>query len=458
MSLIKADRLSFSLQIVSADDQIKAFVIAKGQVTTELAKLQALDDGNKNLFDPINVRTNKYQQEYTALDGLTRTTFAETNIQDSATMKLGNYFYPNDVNVVVPSLSGTHNVWTKPKPFALTYAIGKNYTEQQPVVQKEGDLITACQALITTSLAMQAIETASGLTLQATGSCSNPVHLTQSSCVLGGGVWTPGPNILIPSTVAIQLKTDLVAAVNALKTFLQTEVGYIVTDDKDAVIQGQNDTAISNINTVAIAALNTWLAYVDFNSTGVNAGNYNSFNAATLAPTKLSVVQINALKTALNNRSSFITTRLGQLATTVGTISQSLTDGSVTSSGIYGKRYAFLILRLDLLNGSLSKLISLKNAITAQDAIIASIKSNKATYMTVIPTSALAAPGNDTNMVQLVDASFLSPGDTVYVMAESQEELQRAIKSINGNVVTLNDIVPAKYKTTDKLRLYKDIT
>jgi hypothetical protein len=421
--------------------------------------MQKLDTANKNLFDPVNALVNTYQLEYTDLDGLTRAQITEQDILDSSAVKINNHFFPNNTTISVPSLASYNNVWTKIKPFALTYAIGKNYTEGQPVVTKESDLISAITTLISSASAYTTTEKTTGLHIEATGSCSLSQYTDQASCLANSGVWTPGPNQLSTYTAVQTLKTNLVTAVNALKTFLQTEVTHVVTDDKNTSRQTQNNAAINDINNVIIPALNTWLAYPDFNVTGVTLANFNTINPATLAPTKLYTTQLNALSTALSTRSSFITTRQSQLATVLGTIDQNLTTGDInTSSGLYGQRYGLLLLRLDLLNGSLTKLANLQVANNAQESIISSIRTNKETYNSIVPTSALIAPGNDTAFIQVADPSFLSVGDTVFVMAESQVELQRAVKSINGKRVELNDVVPSKYKSTDKLRVYKDLT
>lgn len=458
MPLSQEDRKTFSLKIASADDEVKVYTNAKSQLAGEVVKMQKVDDANKNLFDPINTKTDSYQLELSSLDGNGRTTFSETNIQESAAVKIGNYFFPNNEQVSVPSLSSNYNIWTKPKPFARTFAIGKNYSETFSTVQKEGDLIATVNATITSILTYSAKERTTGLKLQSSGTCDINTYTTQATCEANSGVWTTGPDVLTPSTALIALLSDLKNAVNALKTFTQNEATLIVTGDSDTLAQAQNTVAFNNINNTLIPALNTWLGYVDFNSTGVNSFNYNTFIIAPLAPTKLYPDQINALIAAINSRTSFIATRVSQLNVVLGGITQDLSTGEVTFSGLYGRRYSFLLLRLDMLNGSLSKLYSAKLATNAQDSIISSIKTNKSTYHSVVPTSLLLAPGNNTAVIQLADTSFLSAGDTVYIIAEGQIELQRAIKSINGNAVILNDIVPAKYVTGNKLRLYKDLT
>lgn len=459
MPLSKDDRISFSLQIVSADDKIKALLTAKGQLQSQVDKLTKLDLANKNLFDPVNNMVTAYQTEYGKLDGNVRTTITEQDIQDSGSKKIQNHFFPNDTTVTVPSLASTHNVWTKVQPFAITYGIGKNYTEGYGSQTKEGDLIQACLTLITTIQGNTDIMNTTGQMCGASGTCSLPAFTTQATCTLNGGIWTPGPDIISNDPAIQAQKTSLVTAVNDLKTFLLAEVASIVTNDPaNATV---NNAAINDINNVIIPAINTWLGYVDFNTAHgqTTCAGFNSYNSNLLAPTKLHSTQLAALQTALNTRTSYITTRLGQLSTILGSITQDLNTGEISaSSGLYGKRFGFLMLRLNSLDGSLSQLLGLSSASNAQDAIIASTKNAKATYLSILPTSIFGAPGNGTAIISLANASSFSPGDAVWVMAESQEELQRAVKSVNGNSVTLNDTVPSKYNPASKARLYKDIS
>jgi hypothetical protein len=113
---------------------------------------------------------------------------------------------------------------------------------------------------------------------------------------------------------------------------------------------------------------------------------------------------------------------------------------------------------LNVLTGSLTKLNGLKSTSTAQTAIANSIAANRSVYYSICPTSIFQSPGNGTAVISLADVSFISPGDLVYISADNQDELIRAIKSINGNSVTLNDQVPPQYSPATNGRLYKDLT
>lgn len=435
------DRIAFSLQIVSADDQVNGLDNAKAQIQIQIDKMQNLDNANANLFTPVNSLVNSYQGEYSAIDANLRTSITEQDIQDSGNRKLQNFFFPNDINTSVPSLAPFHNIWTKVKPFAITYAIGKNYVETYGSTTGEINTINSILGYITASTAFQDIENTSG-----------------QQAIDG----SPGPDIIQSYPAVVTLKTNIVAAINTLVSVLNVELSYILTNDSDPTRQAQNDAAIAYINTTFLPAINLWLSYVDFNpvpGSVTTFAQFYAYNPALLAPTKLHSTQLAALQTALNNRLTFLTTRVSQLQANLGTIVQDLATGDLTTStGFYGRRYGFLSLRLNALDGSLTKLLSLTTASSAQSSIKQNILDTKAIYQSVVPTSLFQAAGNETSTVHLVDVSFLSPGDNVFVCSETQPEIQRSIKSISGNAVVLNDSVSSKYRPIEKARLYKDLT
>jgi hypothetical protein len=453
------DRLAFSLKIVTADTEVKALDQARAQLQVEVEKIQKLDTANKNLFDPVNSLVNGYQSERAMLSGVTRTTFAEQDIQDAAYKKPRNAFFPNDINTSVPSLAGTQNIWTQVAPFALNTALGKTYSQAYPgSTQKEQDLIDAVQALITAAAAYADIEKTSGQKVSVVGgSCSNPTYTTQITCTSNGGTWTPGVSTIVAYPEVIQLATDMTAAVNALKAFITSELAAIPTDPNTSN-QALNDAAKNDINNVILPALNAWLGYVDYQNVpgSVTPIQFPSYDPSLLAPTKLHSTQLTALQSALSARVSYISTRLGEIDTILGTINQNLTDGTVTGSGLYFKRYGLVSLRLNALGGSLIQLVGMTTASGAQQSIKQSIVNNKATYLLVLPTSGFKANANGTNMISVLDPSLFQVGDTVWIYADKQEEIVRAIKAIDGDRITLNSEVPAKYRASDKARIYKE--
>lgn len=460
MALSQEDRIAFSAQIVGATAQINGLTASQTQINGQITKLQSLDNANKNLLDPSNTLTNSYQSEIAALDGNVRTTFTEQDILDAANKKVKNDFFPNDLTTTVPSLSAQHNVWTKTPPFALNFAIGKTYIETFPsTTVKEPDLISAVLTLISSASAYTDIQNTTGQQCVISGTCSLPQYTTQATCIANTGTWTPGPDQIGQYTAIQQLKSDLVSAINTLKSFLQAEIALIPTNDSNVTNQTQNNAAINDINNVIIPAIDAWLGYVDFNTAHgqTTCSGFNAYNANLLSPTKLHSIQLADLQSALNTRSAFVSTRITQIGVVLGSITQDLNSGDITaSSGLYGKRYGYLNLRLNLLGGSLSQLTASKSASGAQTSIIGNIKTTANTYSGFLPTSSFKSPGNGTVIVHLINASLFSVGDSVFIIGDGQDEIQRAVKSINGDAITLNDVVSSGYASS--ARIYKDIS
>jgi len=378
MALSQADRISFSLAIVSVPSKIASINLAQASIQSQIVQLQSLDAANSNLMTNPNNWINAYQPEFNYIDGNLRTTVTEQDIQNAAIKVLGNSFFPNNPNVSVPSLA-PNNVWTKLDPFALNFAIGKNYSESYSVVPNNEALLTA------------AIQSYTGLTPPAT----------------------------------------VMASANAYIATLNAELAVIVSNDPNSTNQTNNNAAKTNITTVILPALNTFLISEHLPS----------------------------LQTAVTTRASFLTTRKAQLNAILGTISQDISSGAITSSsGYYGQRYSVLALRLNALGGSLTQLSALQTASNAQDGIKASIRSNANAYYQFCPTSSLKADASGLNILNINDTSFLTAGMQVYIVSDTQEEIIRAVKSINGSAVTLNDVVPAKYRISDNARLYVDNT
>lgn len=459
MPLIKEDRITFSGKIATSEEEIKGLDMAAAAVQKALEQAQALDEANKRLGDPTQAFILKYQAEFGNLDGQVRSVFVEQDIIDSANKKLGNYFFPNNAQLSIPSLSGTNNVWTKVKPFALAFGVGKNYDQSYTLVTGEAAMLTQALAYITAAALYTDIQNTTGQHCVNGGTCSNPLYTDEATCLLNGGIWTPSETIE-PFPDIQTLKTDLVAKVNQIVAMLNTELTNIVTNDPDPTNAGWNTAALNDINNVILPALNTWLAYVDFNTSHgqTTCAGFNGYNANLLAPTKLHSTELAALQLALQNRQTFITTRQTQLNTILGTVNQNISTGDVTGSGLFFRRYQFLNLRINVLNGSLTDLASLQAGQTAQNTIKQNTIDAVNLYKTILPTSTMQQSATDTAVLSLIDPSPFNPGDTVYVMADDQEELLRAVKSKNGSVVILNDVVPSKYKIESNLRIYKDVT
>jgi hypothetical protein len=457
--LSKNDRLAFSASIIETAQEIAGLASASAQIQQIANKAQALDTANKHLFDPANLLVNQYQAEFNLIDGNLRTAILENDINDSASKKLGNFFYPNNVLLTIPSLSAKNNVWVQIKPFSLAYGVGKNYDQSYTIGSSEQALIADAQALISSALAYTNIQNTTGQQCENTGTCSFPLYTTETDCIAHGGVWTPTGESIVAYPAVQTLKTNLT---NKITTIInQTIAEYAALNANSDTNSGnvaQIQAAKNDINNNITPALNAWLGYSDFNTAHgqTTCAGFNGYDSNLLAPTKLHSAQLAALITALTARSTFLTTRVSQLNSTLGTITQNIDTGDYTGTGFYKKRFDYLNLRINVMSGSLSDLVNSQQSIIAQGQISSSLASNKDIYMSILPTTKLSASANGTAVISLTDASLYSVGNTVYITSDTQDEIVRAIKSINGSSVVLDSAVPTKYTALDNTRLYKD--
>jgi hypothetical protein len=190
------------------------------------------------------------------------------------------------------------------------------------------------------------------------------------------------------------LSTNIITQVNNWKTFLTTSLPFVVTIDPDVVKQAQNNTSIADINN-SIAVIDAWLAIATF-STGhgqTTCAGFNAYNPFLLPIAKYRTDAFNTLKNEITARLAFITTRIVELNTNLGSVTQNNTDGSITAlSGLYGERFPFINLRLNLMSGSLKKLEGLKLGQRAQDESVNFNTLALAAYGAIMFTTTLAAP------------------------------------------------------------------
>ncbi len=431
MALLKEDRIAFSKKIVTSDLEKAAIEISKSQLQKELEKVLEIDAANKRLIDEVTFFINPYQNEYQRYDGNFRNLLVEQDFIDSANFVSGNAFYPNDPQN--PPLSLAPNVWTKTKPYARTKAIGKK-SDETFVSVVNGEI-----ALLTTIInTINKIENDYSLLTRVTG----------ERCIT---VVEPDPDLTTDYTT-------LLNAVNTLLPFTTTTQSTIWTADPDSARQALNNAAISDINNI-ISAINTWLALTPFVPSGASSCTaFNLINPTSLGPTRLQAANLTTFKNAASSRLTFVNNRFAQIGALLGNINQNLTTADATGSGWYYQRWNYILLRLNLLGGSLIEVKGFERGMTAQDQQIANVDFVKNTYLNLVFCSALSAPANGTKIVYAKDSSGFSVGDQVFIISDDQEELVRSIQAINGPRITLGESVPAKYRPEQNARIYKDLT
>ena len=442
MALTSDQRIEISKKIVSIPLENASALDSKSKLQELKVKTQSQDDGNKSFSDAKTVFINGYQNEVKRIDGNDRTEITEQDFNDSAVNKIGNFFFPNQQSVPTPSLSD--GVWKQFVPFAKTKAVGKFYNEAYQTIQKEGDIITLIQGYNTSMDAFTGIQRSTG-----------------QSCTAGGVNPSPPPPNLPDSIISnptIQaLSTNIITQVNNWKTFLTTSLPFVVITDPDVVKQAQNNASIADINN-SIAVIDAWLAIATF-STGhgqTTCAGFNAYNPFLLPIAKYRTDAFNTLKNEITARLAFITTRIVELNTNLGSVTQNNTDGSITAlSGLYGERFPFINLRLNLMSGSLKKLEGLKLGQRAQDESVNFNALALAAYGAIMFTTTLAAPSTGGDKIHLKDASGLGIGNSIYLVANEQSEISLTILAKTGNMIQVSQEISQKYRTDNLSRVYK---
>lgn len=459
MPLSQQDRIAISKKIVSIPDQNAGADTTKGELEKARIEAEKKDEGNKSIQNDIELYLNQYQLEVELLDGNKREVLTEQDMINSANRTEANFLFPNTTQTPLPSIPD--GVWKNFVPFSGTKAIGKKYLEDYTIIRKEQDIINEIKAEISTIESFPEVERSSGQSCETVdqGSC-NPDggETTQQECIDNGGVWTP-------FFVGVRGDSALVSNFNTLKSlidewraFLLNQRSKIVTNDKDATKQSQNDQAKKNIDDT-VAAIDAWKEIQDFDtSSGVPDEctffynrNKDDFDASKLRP-----YELNPFKDEINARESFSQTRKNQVLTNLGNVNQDLASGSVKGGqGLYFERFRLIDQRLNIMNGSLSQKLAAQRGKDAQDKLKESNGLAEDAYGGVMYASKLKAPASNTGTVHVLDGSGFKAGNTVYVVAEKQSELTGKVVKVEGNTLFLDFNVSEKYSQNNIARVYK---
>ena len=460
MALSQDDRIAISKKIIDIPKQNAQADNIQAQLDPAKAKAEKEDLSNKSLMDDITPLVNAYQTELQRYDGNGRTQLLEQDLQDSVDKVLQNPFFPNDPNTPLPSVPD--GVWKNFTSFSGNKAIGKTYLETFTSVTREQDLIDAVTAAIAVVEGFVDATRSSGDECNEGGSCSMPQYDNETDCTNNGGTWTPGPDIISPSAAMSAAGTDLINAIAAWETFLNGTDAVIPDNvtDPDATRQTQNTAAKDDIAN-AISIIDTWQALQDYDtttSTPSDCPSFNSFAASNFDPSKFRATELAPIQSEITARQTFITSRISQLLsdTYLGGVTQDLNSGEITAAtGFYGRRFRIIETRLNLMGGSLSKLKGFDSAQKAQDELKNSNANAELAYGSILVASAFRAPSVGTGTIHVLDGSGFSPGDSVFVVADDQDEISATINSINGNTIFLDTLIPKKYRQDAGARLYK---
>lgn len=454
MALSQDDRIAISKKIVNIPLENQTADTTKAQLAAVKAEAEAQDNANKAIIGERNTLINAYQLEFNRYDGNLRTTLSEQDFQDSVGRIKGNAFFPADTDVT--TLPGIPTgVWTNLTAYSQTKVIGKKSDGTYDSTQYEQELIDAVNDAIAAVEAFDVVEQSTGEQC-IEGTCSLPIYDNQIDCVDNAGVWTPG--IVINTYQDMQdAGQALIDAVQAWEDFLNGTKAVVPTTDTNGTRAAQNTASIADIDN-AISEIDSWQAFPDYD-TGhgqVTCIGFYAVDVNTLNQTKFRADSLQILKDEITAREAFITNRISELETNLGSVTQDYSNGEVSAAtGLYGARYRFIDMRVNALSGSLAKLKGIENGEAAQDAMKSANDNAAAAYDSLMKATAFRAPGTNTNSIHVLDPSAFSVSDSVYIISDTQQEISATITDIDNNRIVLDTKIPEKYRTSEFARLYK---
>jgi hypothetical protein len=430
--LNQEDRIRISAKVASIpteDAQASEIIQALEQDKQEAIKV---DNANRNFIENLNQLIHPYQRELSYIDGNIRTQLTEQHMINSAKRIGGNFLFPNESGAPTPSIPD--GIWKNFQSFAGNIAVGRNYLETFGNRDHELSKIPEILTL------MDFVETFSDVT-----------RVTGQKCTVGS-----------PSDT-VEQDTDIHDAMDQAKILIQelrdiiaNQRSNIVTSDPDVARQQLNNIAISNIDTIMLPAIDGWLMAPDFDPVGgTSCPIFNNTDLSNLDDTKFKPSIMSVFRNIIENRLSFTQDRRSQILGFLGGVSQTSDGEFFDLTGLYGQRYRFIDIRMNLMTGTLNAVFNLEMAIKAQGQIADSNENFSEAYSNIILVTRLMAPSNGTSVINVNNSSGFLPGDIVYIVAGDKIELRTSIKTIQANRIVLANDIPTGYKEDKLARIYK---
>jgi hypothetical protein len=474
MSLVFTDTQLKDLTkgVLNAPANILAAQADQAAMVAQKAKLLVTDQGNETYTNNWLNIIARYHEELKYLNGVTHTNYDSAAIQPAGKLTQPNiHFNPPTWVKFQPQLHASNNgipigAWANTETEAIDRA--NLYLDYL----KNGFTDGAANTTATTGFVVDEIDVTSAVGLAA----GNRVLFISGSNFLLGTIDTivglklkiiiilssgGFPGILTGATVAnfhvgfslaqrdagtganagdvayqAALKVPIDTAIADWKTRLNAEKTELLANDAT----GTEATEITNAKNLVNGHITTITTWQSFPAIGVGTGRFGT----NLPP----------LEVSLANRPAQITSRITEITTALGSVSQ-LPDGTYSGSGNYFKLFDNLNLRLNIAGGSLRSYYDADLGVQALAQIVVNLQNQKIRDEATFNVKSFTADADGTNVIKVNTITGLIVTDAVKIMSNSQAVLSAVITGIAGLNVTLDITIPNTYTVADLARLSK---
>lgn len=464
-------------ELIGSLDKIKASNASIAEVQAEREALLKKNNNFKTFYDKFNNMAMYYETEKRWLDGTTYTQIPWTQIDDAAQRKTGNVHYTGswdkyspqitaNINSNPTSTSGGHenitlndtlqnsglialiDFMTTGQSGVSANTLDAPYNPGDPTITLTSGTQTIGKYLLISGSSRSAlvlVTNASGTTITITEVIAPTGTIGVGGSVVEnfGGFSNTELNTLTSVSyqyVLNELATRVINRVTTWETVLNSQLSQLnLNTDPDYLTQ--NNAAKTSINT-AKTNIDTWQTLPNTGTLGTDS-KFTSNNLPLLS----------AQYTA---RNSFRPTRASQITAALGLATQD-SQGNIGGTGVYSKRFKAISLMINGIDGPLYQYYAKLKQIDVSKQTIQNEQQKQELFSTSVRSAPLAVNGTGANIVSVKSSSGFNIGDTVLLIANSQDDLQATITGISGNNVTLSKPVPNTYTLSLKSTIVKAI-
>lgn len=466
-------------------DIAKEFAVATGDMADDKAAIPNIQEqvNKKNeqkarIYVPYNdahvERVTPYENEHRWIDGTTYTTITTGQIETAGADGRSSYFFPE--------------AWVKSNPQIKDNANGNPRSNNTPnelqVLNKSLELqgLIATIGLLRngqpTGAANRVLDIAYApgaatitLTLSSTFTIGNLLYISGSGTsalvritnIVGpvisiSEIIPPASTISTVSSIVLEnipgftnserntltstlYQRILTELTNRIKT--TAALWATMMDNQLAQLNIQIDnptqtTAAKNAVNTGKTAYNTWFALTDTGASG-----------------KFVDTSLNNLASAYNQRISLSSTRVSQISTNLGSVSQD-GEGNASGSGVYLQRWKCLGYLINTANGPVYQANGLGAAKGNFEDKVKSTADKLATFSNLVRYGA-GTKDPVGNAFEISGANQFAVSDAVFLTANDQAAISCTITAISGNLVTISATIPKEYNKASKIGLIKQV-